>query len=75
MRYLHASPLTVCFVHLLILLSLSAEEEHCAETLETLKFAGRCSQVETKAKKNVVSVSAGAEEVLMSSSCCRMSGL
>lgn len=36
---------------------LSAEEEHAAETLETLKFAGRCSQVETKAKKNVVSLS------------------
>jgi hypothetical protein len=33
---------------------MSAEEEHVAETLETLKFAGRCSQVETKAQKNVV---------------------
>lgn len=33
---------------------MSAEEEHCPETLETLKFAGRCSQVETKAVKNVV---------------------
>lgn len=34
---------------------MSAEEEHVAETLETLKFAGRCSQVETKAQKNIVS--------------------
>jgi centromeric protein E len=33
---------------------MSAEEEHAAETLETLKFAGRCSQVETKAQKNIV---------------------
>lgn len=37
-------------------LRLSAEEEHCGETLETLKFAGRCSQVKTNAKKNIVSV-------------------
>ena len=37
-----------------VICTMSAEEEHCAETLETLKFAGRCSQVETQAKKNVV---------------------
>ncbi|GFZ46737.1 hypothetical protein JCM24511_03957 [Saitozyma sp. JCM 24511] len=37
-----------------VICTLSAEEEHAAETLETLKFAGRCSQVETKAKKNVL---------------------
>lgn len=38
-----------------VICTLSAEEPHHAETLETLKFAGRCSQVETRAKKNVVS--------------------
>ncbi|KAL7421908.1 Kinesin-like protein kip2 [Cryptotrichosporon argae] len=37
-----------------VICTMSAEEEHCSETLETLKFAGRCSQVETKAKKNVL---------------------
>jgi hypothetical protein len=39
-----------------VICTLSAEEAHCSETLETLKFAGRCSQVETRAKKNVVSL-------------------
>ena len=34
---------------------LSGEEDHHAETLETLKFAGNCARVETKAKKNIVS--------------------
>lgn len=33
---------------------LSAEEDHHSETLETLKFAGNCARVETKAKKNIV---------------------
>lgn len=33
---------------------MSAEEVHSPETLETLKFAGRCSQVETKAQKHVL---------------------
>ncbi|WRT66518.1 uncharacterized protein IL334_003477 [Kwoniella shivajii] len=33
---------------------LHVKEEHCAETLETLKFAGRCSQVKTNAKKNIL---------------------
>nr|XP_018262811.1 uncharacterized protein I303_04295 [Kwoniella dejecticola CBS 10117]OBR84969.1 hypothetical protein I303_04295 [Kwoniella dejecticola CBS 10117] len=37
-----------------VICTMSAEEEHCAETLETLKFAGRCSQVKTNAKKNVL---------------------
>ncbi|KAK4683756.1 hypothetical protein P7C73_g6472, partial [Tremellales sp. Uapishka_1] len=37
-----------------VICTLSAEEEHCSETLETLKFAGRCSQVETKAQKNIL---------------------
>lgn len=39
-----------------VICTISAEEEHASETLETLKFAGRCSQVETKAKKNVVGI-------------------
>lgn len=39
-----------------VICTMSAEEEHCPETLETLKFASRCSQVETKAQKNVVSL-------------------
>lgn len=38
-----------------VICTMSADEAHCAETLETLKFAGRCSQVETKARKNIVS--------------------
>lgn len=38
-----------------VICTMSAEEDHCPETLETLKFAGRCSQVETKAQKNIVS--------------------
>ncbi len=38
-----------------VICTMSSEEDHCAETLETLKFAGRCSQVETKAQKNIVS--------------------
>ncbi|WWC89175.1 uncharacterized protein L201_004093 [Kwoniella dendrophila CBS 6074] len=37
-----------------VICTMSAEEEHCSETLETLKFAGRCSQVKTNAKKNVL---------------------
>ncbi|RXK39315.1 hypothetical protein M231_03394 [Tremella mesenterica] len=37
-----------------VICTLSAEEEHASETLETLKFAGTCSQVETQAKKNVL---------------------
>ncbi|WWC70146.1 uncharacterized protein I206_104093 [Kwoniella pini CBS 10737] len=37
-----------------VICTMSAEEEHCGETLETLKFAGRCSQVKTNAKKNVL---------------------
>ncbi|KLT45454.1 kinesin-domain-containing protein [Cutaneotrichosporon oleaginosum] len=37
-----------------VICTMSSEEEHCAETLETLKFAGRCSQVETKAQKNIL---------------------
>lgn len=37
-----------------VICTMSADEEHSSETLETLKFAGRCSQVETKAKKNIV---------------------
>ncbi|EKD00397.1 centromeric protein e (cenp-e protein) [Trichosporon asahii var. asahii CBS 8904] len=38
-----------------VICTMSADEAHCAETLETLKFAGRCSQVETKARKNISS--------------------
>lgn len=38
-----------------VICTMSADEQHCPETLETLKFAGRCSQVETKAQKNIVS--------------------
>ncbi|GMK55272.1 hypothetical protein CspeluHIS016_0203280 [Cutaneotrichosporon spelunceum] len=37
-----------------VICTMSSEEDHCAETLETLKFAGRCSQVETKAQKNIL---------------------
>ncbi|KAL1411458.1 Kinesin-like protein kip2 [Vanrija albida] len=37
-----------------VICTMSAEEVHCPETLETLKFAGRCSQVETKAQKNIL---------------------
>ncbi|WVO15973.1 hypothetical protein L204_103638 [Cryptococcus depauperatus] len=37
-----------------VICTLSVEEEHCGETLETLKFAGRCSQVKTHAKKNIL---------------------
>ncbi|WVF71322.1 hypothetical protein IAT40_006125 [Kwoniella sp. CBS 6097] len=37
-----------------VICTMSAEEEHCSETLETLKFAGRCSQVKTNAKKNIL---------------------
>ncbi|EIW65684.1 hypothetical protein TREMEDRAFT_66278 [Tremella mesenterica DSM 1558] len=37
-----------------VICTLSAEEEHASETLETLKFAGTCSQVETQAKKNIL---------------------
>ncbi|WVQ73983.1 hypothetical protein IAR50_003564 [Cryptococcus sp. DSM 104548] len=37
-----------------VICTMSAEEEHCGETLETLKFAGRCSQVKTHAKKNIL---------------------
>ncbi|WOO81136.1 Kinesin-like protein KIN-7L [Vanrija pseudolonga] len=37
-----------------VICTMSADEAHCAETLETLKFAGRCSQVETKAQKNIL---------------------
>ncbi|BEI93295.1 uncharacterized protein CcaverHIS019_0509230 [Cutaneotrichosporon cavernicola] len=37
-----------------VICTMSSEEEHCAETLETLKFASRCSQVETKAQKNIL---------------------
>ncbi|WVW84086.1 hypothetical protein I302_106115 [Kwoniella bestiolae CBS 10118] len=37
-----------------VICTMSAEEEHCGETLETLKFAGRCSQVKTNAKKNIL---------------------
>jgi hypothetical protein len=44
-----------------VICTLSAEEANCAETLETLKFAGRCSQVETQAKKNVVSAEASSK--------------
>ncbi|KIR75894.1 centromeric protein E [Cryptococcus deuterogattii CA1014] len=40
-----------------VICTLSAEEEHCGETLETLKFAGRCSQVKTNAKKNILPAS------------------
>ncbi|WVQ81716.1 hypothetical protein IAT38_003841 [Cryptococcus sp. DSM 104549] len=40
-----------------VICTMSAEEEHCPETLETLKFAGRCSQVKTNAKKNVIASS------------------
>ena len=38
-----------------VICTISADGEHAPETLETLKFAGRCLQVETKAKRNVVS--------------------
>lgn len=48
--------------------SMSADEQHCPETLETLKFAGRCSQVETKAQKNIVSAVAAAADI----SYCRL---
>lgn len=37
-----------------VICTMSADEEHCPETMETLKFARRCSQVETKAQKNIV---------------------
>ncbi|RXK38655.1 hypothetical protein M231_04062 [Tremella mesenterica] len=37
-----------------VICTLSAEKEHASETLETLKFAGTCSQVETQAKKNIL---------------------
>ncbi|ORX37881.1 kinesin motor domain-domain-containing protein [Kockovaella imperatae] len=37
-----------------VICTISADQEHASETLETLKFAGRCSQVETKAKKNIL---------------------
>ncbi|ODN80563.1 hypothetical protein L202_02763 [Cryptococcus amylolentus CBS 6039] len=40
-----------------VICTMSAEEEHCGETLETLKFAGRCSQVKTHAKKNILPAS------------------
>jgi hypothetical protein len=39
----------------MLIYRLSGEEDHHAETLETLKFAGNCARVETKAKKNIVS--------------------
>lgn len=38
----------------MLMFRLSVEEDHHAETLETLKFAGNCARVETKAKKNIV---------------------
>jgi centromeric protein E len=37
-----------------VICTMSAQEEHQTETLETLKFAGRCSQVVTKAQKNIL---------------------
>ncbi|ORY32865.1 kinesin motor domain-domain-containing protein [Naematelia encephala] len=40
-----------------VICTMSGDEEHHAETLETLKFAGRCSQVETKATKNIITSS------------------
>jgi centromeric protein E len=54
-----------------VICTLSGEEDHHAETLETLKFAGNCARVETKAKKNIVSHKGAllthADEQLMSS--------
>jgi len=42
-----------------VICTLSGEEDHHAETLETLKFAGNCARVETKAKKNIASLPMG----------------
>jgi hypothetical protein len=55
LRYLHVSTVP-CSCRKLLMSRLSAEEEHHAETLETLKFAGNCARVETKAQKNIVSL-------------------
>jgi centromeric protein E len=38
-----------------VICTLSLEERHQAETLETLKFASRCAQVQTKAVQGIVS--------------------
>jgi len=39
-----------------VICTLSLEERHQAETLETLKFASRCAQVQTKAVQGIVSL-------------------
>ncbi len=42
-----------------VICTLSLEDRHASETLETLKFANRCAQVETRAVKGVVSGEGG----------------
>lgn len=37
-----------------VICTLSLEDRHASETLETLKFANRCAQVETRAVKGVI---------------------
>ena len=49
-----------------VICTLSLEERHQAETLETLKFASRCAQVQTKAVQGiVVSRTIGSELVVL----------
>lgn len=38
-----------------VICTLSAETHHSSETLESLKFASRCAQVETQATQGIVS--------------------
>ncbi|KAJ9093508.1 hypothetical protein QFC20_007111 [Naganishia adeliensis] len=40
-----------------VICTLSAETHHCSETLESLKFASRCAQVETQAIQGIVAAS------------------
>ena len=47
-----------------VICTLSLEERHQAETLETLKFASRCAQVQTKAVQGII-VSLGFELVVL----------